>query len=210
MTQDENSLKEWAKRVRTEWKHVPSLKGKGGDTNLIIVRMLAVSKTPKSAWDLALEYLKRTESKFGFWDENKVYHERQKQNSKMNRRLSFLAQRKYVKKIGSLYTLTLKGAYLITSVEPKILAVMPEAALNQEVVDTEGLEPDWNQVPTKVRELLGPPSIETVKAVGAQLASNKLKNELHAITAKKILLSLKINLDEIEPKELFALLSSRS
>lgn len=101
---------------------------------------------------------------------------------------------------------------MIMAIEPKIGVSMPDSALNQNIEGMEDLDIPWNHVPKSVKFFVGmkdKPTLEAARAISLELQRDPLKNELHSLTAKKILQSFKINVDEIEPKELFMLLSSR-
>lgn len=203
MVQKELDLKEWARKASLEWKHIPSLKGKQAIMNLSILRILATSPTPKSAWDLALEYLKRTESKFSFWDPNMIYKRRMLENSKMNRRLHFLEGKQYVKKLGSIYKLCPKGMFLLLFIDPKILRHLSPNFLNDDSVDVDNVElPKWFEIGETKKDAFFKDTIEGFDC-------NLVTADTFSFTAKKIVLAYKINMDDISSKDLIELLNEK-
>jgi hypothetical protein len=197
MREKKKSLIEWAKEASAEWKFIPSLKGKRAVRNLIILRLIATSPAPKSAWDLALEYLKRTDPiKFGLWTPDTLYHKRQVENAKMNRNLRFLEDKRYVQKLGSVYKLSGKAIVLLFAIDPKILKHFSPALLN-DVSDVDLEKPEWV---TRVR------SQELLEAMSKELDSNTIASDTMSFAARKILLAYKINMDEIDSQQLMELL----
>jgi hypothetical protein len=200
MTMKEELVEDWAKRVGASWKHIPSLKGKQASRNLIILRLLETSSTPKSVWDLALDYLKHTEKKFGVWDANKIYRERMKENAKMNRRLKFLEEKKYVKKLGSVYKLTGKGTILLFAIDPQVFSQVPASFF-----DDDDLGAEFDVAPNYVKQISKDHVLKSVNDLG----SNSIKSETLSFIMRKAFLSFKINMDEIGSQELVELLGEK-
>jgi hypothetical protein len=203
MQQKEQTLKEWAKKVSEEWKHVPSMKGKQAIPRLATLRILATSKTPRSCWDLSLEYLEKTEPKFAYWDQNKKYHERMKENASMNRRLKALERDKYIIKLGSVYKLSAKGIFVLLAADSDIINHVSNSFLEE---DTPDLPPELAQ---QMGSIL--PKDETVQAnVWQQLKNivggDPLTRQNCSFIIKGLLQSYKVNLDAISTAELFQLL----
>lgn len=192
----------WAREKAAEWKHIPSLKGKQAIRNLIILRIIGEKGHPISAWNIALEYLQRTNPKFNDWTADTIYHNRQKENVKVNRRLNFLKEKKYVKKQGSLYNWTSKAFFLMFILDCSIVPIHTDQSL------WEDLEENSEKYYSFTAEATSKLTDEHKKMI---LKGLKDPAQAVAISAywKKKLNSFKINLDEIEPKELFKLLFSK-
>ncbi len=115
----------------------------------------------------------------------------------MNRRLHFLEQKKYVRKLGSTYKVGLKGTVLLLVVAPDILKQFPESFWQDDDPDVKFQEPEyWPKNAKTFRE----PRL-------AMFSSNTVASEIFAFAARKTMLALKINLDDIEPQELSDLLN---
>jgi hypothetical protein len=107
----------WVKKITQTWRqNADSLKGKQAKRNLgalaIILEATEFIGGPFSGistWDVALKYLKLTQPTFNSWSSDRVFHERQKENAQMNRRLRFLADKRYIIKNGSKYKISGKG-----------------------------------------------------------------------------------------------------
>jgi hypothetical protein len=179
-----------------EWKFIPSLKGKHATRHIFILETL-MSKGPKSYCDMALEYL-QLEPKFSTLNKANQYYRQRSENSTFYKRCRFLEEKDYVKKFGSLYKLSPKGAFLVLAVNPKILGSASRDFLD----DTNDLQkPEW---------LSGVNEEDTIKSFQDGFKSNPIGADVLSFAARKILLAYKINLDEISSKDLFSLLYEKT
>lgn len=196
MQNKRSNFKAWVEKVKAEWKHVPSLKGKQAERNLGILRLLTVKK-PMSAWDLALEYLKLTNEDFQFWNKDKIYHQRQIENAKMNRRLKSLVKNQYVRKLDSIYNLTAKGFFSLMAFDPTICRLMPNYRFNETLTEINLEKPSF----LNERDL----SQQEVQSLKSAF-QNQIANETLSFLIKRVLIAWKINLDDVEERELFHLI----
>ena len=111
-------FEEWLEKVREEWKHVPSFKGKKGKLNLAILRILA-EKGEMSCLDIAKEYILRTTTKN--LTKAEFFHQSRIMNSMVYKRLKELVAKEYVEKTDSTYMLTNKGTWLAIAIEPSVI-----------------------------------------------------------------------------------------
>lgn len=103
--------------IQKEYSFIPSMKGKQAKTNIRIMRLL--TKEPLSTWNLAKAYLET----FDLWNTfgaDKQYHERQKLNSIIYKRLKELQKMRYVEKTDNQYCLTFKGCWFMVLTDPSI------------------------------------------------------------------------------------------
>lgn len=188
-----SKLEELKNRVSTEWKHIPSLQGKKALRNLFILRQLAIAKSSGlSAWDLALEYLRQTNPNFPFWTEDTVYHERQKENAAMNRRLKFLMEKHYLVKVNSIYMLSPKGFFLIMAVDPSIITLIPNQRFNQVLAEINIDKPNFIED--------GNLTEEEIASITSSF-QDQFKNENLSIVIARLIKKWKINMDEIDNEE---------
>ncbi|RLI82364.1 hypothetical protein DRP04_04135 [Archaeoglobales archaeon] len=196
MQKKQTNFKRWVEEVRRDWKHIPSLKGKQASRNLAILKLLAIK--PMSCWDLALEYLKLTEPDFAYWNPDTVFHRRQVENAKIYRRLQFLVEKEYVRKLGPIYKLTAKGLFFIFALYPPIIENMSFERLNETLNEykIENAE--------KVKTMLSSPECqlthEKLEALRSSLKDPIVWKTLSYFT-KQFLLRYKINLDELSEKD---------
>jgi hypothetical protein len=181
MLKKQTDFDKWVQKVKATWKHVESLKGKQAKRNLgVLTIILEAPDSGISMWDIALEYLKLTQPTFNSWSRDRVFHERQKENAQMSRRLRFLADKKYVRKIGSKYTLTAKGIFSIMFFNTK-LAI-------------EKVYGDYKSDPM----LLEDPERMAIFS----FFTNEDRAAAFSTFIKRRLLKYKVNLDEISPEDL--------
>jgi hypothetical protein len=171
----------WVKEVTETWKHIDSLKGKQAKRNLGVLRIILEAPDEGiSMWDIALEYLKLTQSNFNSWSRDTVFHERQKENAQMSRRLKFLVNKKYIIKMGTRYTLSIKGVYSLYFFDPKLSI---EKGLG-----------DYKNDPMFAKD---PEFLETLT-----FYTNPDRAAAFSTFVKRRLLKYKINLDDISPEAL--------
>jgi hypothetical protein len=204
MRRKQTEFEAWANEVTAQFKYVPSMKGKHVKRNLAIMRFIATEKKPLSAWDLAFEYLRLTQPQL--WQtppeyrDATIYHERQKENSQMQRRLKFLLNKKYVKKLGSVYRLTAKGVFLLFVLDPSVAVDFTDSSVLEDLGDT-----------LKYRQLVddtaGKYSLEQRQVFLGTLKDKDMAAGFSFMLKRK-LFAWKINLDEIDSKELFNVLFS--
>ena len=116
----------------------------------------------------------------------------------MHRRLGFLENKRYVKKLGSTYKLGLKGTVLLLVVAPNILSQFPESFWQSDDPDVEFREPEyWPKNGKAFRES----KLEIFR-------SNTIASKTFSFSAREILWALKINLDDIDTQELWDLLNN--
>jgi len=214
---DKKSLDKLVEEARQQWKHIPSFSGKQVKRNYMVLRSLIVNVGGLSCWDLAKKYLEATEKNWKRWDKTKSYGARVIENSNMNKRLKVLREKEYVKKTGSIYHITAKGWWLgvlmdtniVKEVSSKRLMVkLPGAlqipkhtenfsenvikkvlSLNDNYTDEEGA--------SKTRELL------------LRVLQNNDSRALLIFQFKRLLKSLKINVDEMPSEDFMALFYTR-
>jgi hypothetical protein len=206
MLKKQTNFDSWVKEVTATWKHVDSLKGKQAKRNLGVLRILLESNCTLSMWELSLEYLKLTQPDFNSWTRDRVFHERQKENAQMSRRLKFLVEKQYVRKEESQYRPSFKALFLIMLLDPQMLA---DWKLNYYEPDIEedlgedmnkfGVPEDWSSNEDFKNHMKGLTSIFKDPAQGAALSA----------FFKRRLYGWKVNLDEISTKELIGLLMSQ-
>lgn len=202
---DIKDFDKWVEQVRIEWKHIPSLKGKQTKKHLFILRTLTIRDM--SCWDLAKAYLEETEPSWSQWIPDTQYHKRQNQNSKMNKRLNFLENKKYVHKIGSLYRLTAKGFFLMLALDPTIIASMSRTRLNESFGSDYIPEEHENFVIGHGKlfahngQILTEHEFENLKTILYPLFQDPLQRKVLSYAVKQALISWKVNLDEMTDEE---------
>lgn len=114
----------------------------------------------------------------------------------MNSRLHDLEKKKYVIKLGSVYKLGLKGTCALMLVAPDILSQFPESFWQDDAEpDIEFREPEyWPKNGKAFRE-------STVE----RFHYNTIASKTFSFAARETLWTLKINLDDIEPQQLWDL-----
>jgi len=195
MRNERIKLETLVNRLRKEWKHVPSLKGKEAKRNIFILRKIGIK--PLSCWDLALEFLK-LDPKFGSWKKETIYYNRSRENPKIYRRLKFLLEKDYVKKLNSKYDWTLKGFLLVLATDPKFIQNLSPHRLNVDypevnVKDVTNIKFGWED-----RNL----SEKEVQVFKSMIPKDKVGSEIWSYAIKRLIFGLKINMDEISTKEL--------
>lgn len=207
MQKKQTDFDNWVKEVTMTWKHVESLKGKQTRRNLGILRIIFEAYYSLSMWELALEYLKLTQPDFNSWHNDRVFHERQKENAQMSRRLKFLLEKEYVRKEGAQYRLGFKGFLLMLILDPK-LAAEKGRYCEEDVISDIGQD----NLPT-IDFPEDPFSNEDFVA-NATRFMEVLKDEAMAAgvsaAMKRKLFGWKVNLDEISSRELIGLFLSQT
>ena len=204
-----NNLQTYINEALTEatqkWsKIIPSLKGKHAKHHLAILTLLIVYGD-KSSWDLAKLYLEKVEpQKVKNKTKEAFFHRRTVENSTIYKRLRFLKEKGYVTKTGRTYHATAKAWLLMMFVNPKIAEILPMEQFRR-VIDELQFDKPMEDFTASFFSCFEPQ--ETVNAF-----KNLLKDEVATKTLsgfyRNLLWSWKINLDEIESKQLFELIFS--
>jgi hypothetical protein len=197
-----SEFKEWVKKVSEEWKHIPSLKGKQAERNLFILKSLLITQASGiSTWDLALQWLQATDKKFNTYEADTIYHKRQVENAKMNRRLNALTKMQYVRKEGSLFQLTGKGFTMTIIWDPSLINSMTISKLNAICSTILLSEEESTFLHNSVCCLLGSQNGTNMDEQAHQSMKQFLSEEVTCKTLsylwKRILLSWKANVDDM-------------
>lgn len=198
-----NCFEDWLTDVGVKWTHVPGLKGRLAKRNLGILLILIIEGKPLSSYELTLEYMKLTDPNFSHYEKSIRAKKRVFANVVINKRISFLVDNQYLSKLYSfrsaVYVLSLKGALLMMSLNPKkkwFLPAVPE-----------------NSLENFTKEIINSAEI-AYKRLQNNNGNNKLSDtQYHRIIKfgmsqkwKNRLYNLKINLDAIDLKELWSLI----
>jgi hypothetical protein len=193
MTEKHLKFQEWTKQIKSEWTHIPSLKGKQANRNLFILKTLM--ETPGhalSTWDIALEWLKETMGpKFNNTPGDTIYRRRTTENAAMYRSLRHLEKLKYVQKFGSLYKLTVKGILTLLILDSTIIGRASDSVWDIDMDVSANINKDNFEGPkswdiTFLKKMFSDPEV-------AGAFSGFFRRKLFA---------LKINLDDIDSQEL--------
>jgi len=204
----ETYLNEALTEAAQKWsKIIPSLKGKHAKHHLAILTLLIVYGD-KSTWDLAKLYLEKIEpQKVKPTDKKGFFYHRMTENSTIYKRLKDLEEKGYVVKIGKNYHATVKAWFLLMFLNPKIIEILPMERFNTTIAELQFDKPTEEFASSLFTEN------EPVKEEIIKTLQNLVKEPVAAKTwsdfFRNILWSWKINLDEIESKQLLELMFSQ-
>lgn len=198
----EKVINETLQEAKTKWsKIIPSLQGKQAKRHLTLLTLL-ITHGPQTTWDLAKLYLEKIE-KIGVKDNKTFFYYRAKENSIIYKRLKFLESKGYVRKEGSVYHPTVKAWFLLLFANPQCVSILPFNHFIEEM-SLESEDEQFLNSLIKINEPQTSKLMEMVKTVFDNPVAAKGISE----TFRAFVWSLKINLDEIEGKQLVTLLIS--
>lgn len=199
---EKKDFDKWVKAVRQQWSHIPSLRGKQVKRNLVVLRSLMFRDL--STWDLAEKYIELTEPKWPGWSKIQRRGAQVSENASMYKRLKFLQEKNYVRKLGSIHKLTGKGFFLMFGLDPGVVRSMPWSRFNETITEIE-----FENKPGFLTERnLTQREIQVLKSS----FSNQIRNDVLSYTISRIsrmLLAHKTNMDEISETELLRLILSK-
>lgn len=193
MTKNSISMKE----IQKEWGFIPSIRGKQARMNIHIMRILCL-KGPASTWELAKSYLE-TRGSWEAWGPDRQYHERQKLNSTIYKRLRNLRKMRYVEKTDSQYRITFKGCFLMVLIDPSIASSVPA---NRKV---SAQDPVFRAIKQIIPEIT-PANFSGHFAGVKEVVKDSMASKTLSFLLKTVLQTYKINLDAINDKDLLKML----
>lgn len=193
----------WAEEVKTEWKHIPSLRGKQAQRHIIILRLLTVNQE-LSYVEIAKRYLEGVDPDWAELQPDTKYHRYMKESANIYKRMKWLEQKQYVKKVGSTYQITIKGFFLTLALDPRLLASLSISRLKAQSFDvSENSVEQKNKLFESVWGAQEKENIFTnVQGSWAPLLSDPVLRKTMSYGLKQRFLALKINFDEVAPETL--------